>query len=119
MQIDRDRIVDAAVRGRSVAQALSDASTPSAIAGVLRGADATLAALAGALGPADEARRWLSELRHARLEIDGGDLLAAGVAEGPAVGAGLRAALAAKLDGRVRGREAELAEALRAARDAG
>jgi hypothetical protein len=49
------------------------------------------------------------------LEIDGADLLERGVAEGPSVGRGLRAALAAKLDGEARGREAELAVALRAA----
>jgi tRNA nucleotidyltransferase (CCA-adding enzyme) len=67
------------------------------------------------MGPADKARRWLDDLRDVRLEIDGTDLLAAGVPAGPAVGVGLRAAWSAKLDGRVKGREAELAEALRAA----
>ena len=51
-----------------------------------------------------------------RLEIDGDDLMAAGVPQGPAIGRGLGAALAAKLDGQVSGREAELAEALRGAR---
>ena len=66
-------------------------------------------ALAGALDAEAPARRWLDELRHVRLEIDGDDLLAAGVAAGPAVGAGLAAARAAKLDGRAEGREAELA----------
>jgi hypothetical protein len=54
-----------------------------------------------------------------RLTIHGDDLLAAGVAPGPQVGAGLAAALAAKLDGRAVGRDAELAEALRAARGHG
>jgi hypothetical protein len=43
-------------------------------------------------------------------------LLAAGVGQGPAIGRGLRAALAAKLDGRVSGRDDELAEAIRGAR---
>jgi hypothetical protein len=51
-----------------------------------------------------------------RLEIDGSDLIDAGVPQGPAVGRGLEAALAAKLDGRVCGREAELGEALQAAK---
>lgn len=50
-----------------------------------------------------------------RLEIDGGDLLAAGVPQGPAVGRGLRAAVAAKLDGHLDGREDELAAAVQAA----
>jgi tRNA nucleotidyltransferase (CCA-adding enzyme) len=72
-------------------------------------------ALAGALGPATEAREWLDTLRHVRLAIDGSDLLAAGVPEGPAIGRGLRAALAAKLDGQVSGRPEELAAALTAA----
>jgi hypothetical protein len=41
------------------------------------------------------------------------------VPRGPDIGRALRAALAAKLDGRAQGREAELAEALRAARTTG
>jgi tRNA nucleotidyltransferase (CCA-adding enzyme) len=60
--------------------------------------------------------RYVSEWRHVRLEIDGRDLLAAGIEEGPAVGRGLEAALAAKLDGRASGREAELRVAIEAAR---
>ena len=84
-------------------------------------APAEAVALAGSLAAQRSAtgeraaRRWLDELRLVSLEIDGEDLLAAGVARGPAIGTGLRAALAAKLDGRARGREGELAEALRAA----
>ncbi len=76
-------------------------------------------ALAGALGPERQARDWLDELRHVRLSIDGSDLLAAGVPEGPAIGRGLRAALAAKLDGGANGREQELAAALNAAAPSG
>lgn len=60
---------------------------------------------------------WIAELReHWRglaLEIDGSDLVAAGIPEGPAVGAGLRAALDRKLDGELSGgREQELEAAL-------
>ena len=72
-------------------------------------------ALAGAFGAQEGARRWLSELRHVELEIDGRDLLAAGVPSGPEIGIGLRAALAAKLDGETDGAEAELKRALAAA----
>ena len=79
------------------------------------GAPIELVALAGALGGEPQAREWLERLRHVRLEIDGRDLLVAGVPEGPAIGRGLRAALAAKLDRRASGREQELAEAVRAA----
>jgi tRNA nucleotidyltransferase (CCA-adding enzyme) len=113
---DRDTVLAAATRSEEVAAALERATRPSEIADALAGAGPEVAALAGALGPADAARQWLARLRHVRLEIDGHDLLAAGVTEGQAVGAGLRAALAAKLDGRAEGREAELAAALEAAR---
>jgi tRNA nucleotidyltransferase (CCA-adding enzyme) len=71
--------------------------------------------LARALGA-----KWLDEYvrewRFLALEIDGADLIAAGVPQGPALGRGLAAALRAKLDGEVAGREAELAVALEAAR---
>jgi tRNA nucleotidyltransferase (CCA-adding enzyme) len=62
---------------------------------------------------------WLERLRHVRLEIDGRDLLAAGVPEGPRIGLGLRTALAAKLDGRAAGAEQELQAALEAVRESG
>jgi tRNA nucleotidyltransferase (CCA-adding enzyme) len=116
---DRDAIVAAATRSESLARSLGAAERPSQIADAARGAEQELVALAGALGPAGAARAWLSELRHVALEIDGGDLLGHGIREGPSVGRGLRAALAAKLDGQARGREDELAVALRAARGTG
>jgi tRNA nucleotidyltransferase (CCA-adding enzyme) len=112
---DRDAIVLAAGRAGVVASALEAASAPSEIADAVGGSPPELVALAGALGAEPQAREWLERLRHVRLEIDGRDLLAAGVPEGPAIGRGLRAALAAKLDGRASGREPELAEALHAA----
>ena len=65
-----------------------------------------------ALVGGDNARRWLDELRHVRLEIDGRDLLAAGIPEGPEIGARLARALDRKLDGEVSGRDEELAAAL-------
>jgi tRNA nucleotidyltransferase (CCA-adding enzyme) len=112
---DRGPIVSAASRADQLAAELAATSRPSEIAEAAREAPAELVALAGALGPADPARDWLEQLRTVRLDIDGGDLLAAGVPQGPAVGRGLSAALAAKLDGRVSGREEELAVALGAA----
>jgi tRNA nucleotidyltransferase (CCA-adding enzyme) len=115
---DRDAIVASATRAEVVARALEAAQAPSAIAAAAAGAPLELVALAGALGPAGQAREWLERLRHVRLSIDGRDLLAAGVPEGPAVGRGLRAALAVKLDGGARDRDGELAEALNAATDA-
>lgn len=63
--------------------------------------------------------RWLDDYittwRDVELEIDGEDLLAAGVPEGRAIGRGLSAALEAKLDGEAGGREDELRIALSAA----
>ena len=112
---DRDAIVLAATRADDLARALAAARAPSEIASAVSGAPAELVALAGALGPERQARAWLETLRHVRLEIDGRDLLAAGVAEGPAIGRGLRAALAAKLDGRATGHDQELATAVSAA----
>jgi tRNA nucleotidyltransferase (CCA-adding enzyme) len=80
-----------------------------------RGGDPVELILARALGGA-WLDRYVAEWRRVSLEIDGGDLIAAGVPEGPALGRGLDAALRAKLDGEVEDREAELALALEAAR---
>ena len=74
-----------------------------------------LAAAAGGDWIEDYEREW----RGVALEIDGEDLMAAGIPEGPAVGAGLRAALDRKIDGGLRGgREEELEAALEVAREA-
>jgi tRNA nucleotidyltransferase (CCA-adding enzyme) len=113
---DRERVVSAAARARKLAAAFKGAQTPSEIAAAARGASPELVALAGGHGGADAAAAWLDRLRQVRLGIDGQDLLAAGVPQGPLVGRALQAALDAKLDGRVSGREAELAEALEAVR---
>jgi tRNA nucleotidyltransferase (CCA-adding enzyme) len=74
--------------------------------------------LARALGAA-WLDRYLLDWRSVRLEIDGDDLIAAGVRQGPAVGRGLDEALRSKLDGEIAGREAELRVALAAARGEG
>jgi tRNA nucleotidyltransferase (CCA-adding enzyme) len=113
---DREVIVATAIGAEPLASALSAATRPSELAGAASGAPPELVALAGALGPDAAARAWLDHLRRVALEIDGRDLLAAGVPEGPALGRGLDAALLAKLDGETRSREDELAVALQAAR---
>jgi tRNA nucleotidyltransferase (CCA-adding enzyme) len=112
---DRDVILAAANRAPALSRELERARRPSEIARAARGAPPELVAFAGALGPEAPARDWLQRLRFVELEIDGRDLLAAGIPEGPSVGRGLRAALEAKLDGEARGRDAELAVALQAA----
>jgi tRNA nucleotidyltransferase (CCA-adding enzyme) len=69
--------------------------------------------------PGEPVLRYLSDLRGARLEVTGDDLLAAGVPESPAVGDALRETLRRKLDGQVSGRDDELALALELARGGG
>jgi len=113
---DRDTIA-AARAADAIAERLRGASRPSEIAAVVDRARPELVALAGALGAERAATDWFGRLRHVGLQIDGADLLKAGVPEGPAVGRGLRAALHAKLDGRASGRDEELQIALSAARD--
>jgi tRNA nucleotidyltransferase (CCA-adding enzyme) len=87
---------------------LRAARTPSQIARAARGAPVEAVALVGG----ENARRWLTELRHVGLEIGGDDLLAAGVPPGPELGERLRHALDRKLDDGIGGREAELRAAL-------
>lgn len=71
--------------------------------------------LAARWAGADWLDDWVHEWRKVQLEIDGEDLMSAGVPEGPAVGRGLAAALAATLDGEATGREEQLRIALQAA----
>jgi tRNA nucleotidyltransferase (CCA-adding enzyme) len=100
-------------RAGELAAALTAAERPSELAAAARGWPVEAVALAGALGAEDPARRWLDTLRHVRLAIDGRDVIAAGIPEGPAVGAALARALAARLDDAIpAGRDAELRAAL-------
>ncbi|MEA2324250.1 MAG: hypothetical protein QOD81_4100 [Solirubrobacteraceae bacterium] len=103
---ERDTV--AAASRYSTGAPLRTARTPAEIARAARGAPVEAVALAGG----ENARRWLDDLRHVRLEITGDDLLAAGVPQGPAIGERLRRTLDRKLDGDVRGRDAELRAAL-------
>ena len=98
--------------GSELAQA--GPSKPSQAVALARGREPAELLVARALGA-----EWLDDYvgvwRDTGLEIDGADLIAAGVPEGPAVGRGLAAALRLKLDGEIAGREQELAAALAAA----
>jgi tRNA nucleotidyltransferase (CCA-adding enzyme) len=120
LQAERDRAVHAAATGLpggEVHLAASDPSRPSeavALATAYGAVERVLARAAGANWLDDYLERW-SEVR---LEIDGTDLIAAGVTEGPAVGRGLAEAKRRKLDGEVSGRDEELAAAFAAAREA-
>ena len=113
---DRDRVAAAAAAvPRLIERA---AAPPSALAAARR--RRRRAARGGRAGGgvsetvAEPARRWLTELRHVRLEITGDDLLAAGVPEGPEIGRRLDVSLASQARWRASAdeREAELAAAL-------
>jgi tRNA nucleotidyltransferase (CCA-adding enzyme) len=103
---DRD-LVGAASRFVTGAP-LRAARTNAEIARAARGAPVEAVALVGG----ENARRWLDELREVRLEINGDDLRAAGIPQGPEIGARLQRVLDRKLDGELSGREQELAAAL-------
>jgi tRNA nucleotidyltransferase (CCA-adding enzyme) len=115
---ERDRAVLAAATGepgREVELAAAHPDRPSEAVELASAHQPLELVLARAMGAAwldDYVGRW----RQVKLEIDGGDLIAAGVPQGPALGRGLQAALRAKLDGEIEGREQELATALAAAR---
>jgi tRNA nucleotidyltransferase (CCA-adding enzyme) len=96
-----------------LATTLRQAQRPSQIVAHLRRRPPEMVALAGALGAEAEVRRYVESLRDVALEIDGRDLIAAGVPEGPQIREALERALTARLDGAIGpGREAELQAAL-------
>jgi tRNA nucleotidyltransferase (CCA-adding enzyme) len=88
---------------------------PSEAVALATSRDGTELVLARALG-AEWLDRYLGEWRGIALEIDGSDLIRAGLSQGPALGRGLEEALRRKLDGEIAGREEELAVALEVAR---
>jgi tRNA nucleotidyltransferase (CCA-adding enzyme) len=113
----RNQAVHAAAMGPPAGEVDLAAANPSrpsdAVALVLayNAVEMVLARASGAAWLDDYLEKW-SEVD---LEISGADLIAAGIAEGPAVGRGLAEAKRKKLDGEVEGREQELAAALEAA----
>jgi tRNA nucleotidyltransferase (CCA-adding enzyme) len=117
---ERERTVHSAILAPRIAERLQRARTPSQVYEVAHDAPLEAVALAAALAQAQgrgeaagAALRWLSQLRHVRLAIDGDDLLGAGVTAGPEIGRRLRLALSRKLNGELgEGREAELSAAL-------
>jgi tRNA nucleotidyltransferase (CCA-adding enzyme) len=104
--------------GREAELAAARPSRPSDAVELARGARPEELLLARAMG-AEWLDEYLRDWRSVSLEIDGADLIAAGLPEGPAVGHGLRAALARKLDGEIEGRDQELRVALEAAEERG
>ena len=114
----RDRALLAAALGPprgEVALAAANPERPSDAVALAALHDEIELVLARALG-ASWLDRYVDEWRDVTLEIDGSDLIAAGLSQGPALGRGLEEALRRKLDGELSGREQELAAALETAR---
>jgi tRNA nucleotidyltransferase (CCA-adding enzyme) len=117
----RDRAVLAAVLGTwgdAERLAAANPGRPSEAVQFARGADPVELVLARALG-AQWLDRYQAEWSRVALEIDGEELIAAGVPQGPQIGQGLAEALRRKLDGELSGRDEELAVALETARQSG
>ena len=112
----REAVLAAARGGDEVVRELAAArpTRPSEGVAAARGRSGVELALARALG-AEWLDRYVDSWREVRPAISGDELIAAGIAEGPAVGRGLAAALRAKLDGEAESREDELQIALDAA----
>lgn len=107
-------VLRAAARAPAIASEALAARRASQLAHVLSGLPVEAVVLAGAGGAAEPVRRWLDELRHVALRIDGDDLLGAGVPRGPQIGRRLSATLDLLLDGELADdRAAQLATALR------
>ena len=113
----RERVTRAARDAPALAEGLGAVElSPSAIHALLRDEPAEALALALALGVSPEpVLEWASRLRFVRLDINGDDLVAAGVEPGPSLGRALAETLRAKLDGEVAGRDDELRYALKVA----
>jgi len=114
----RDRTILAAALGRwgkAEKLAAANPARPSQAVMLARGTDPIELVLARAMG-AEWLDRYLEEWRDVKLQIDGEDLIAGGIPQGPRVGRGLTEALRRKLDGELSTRDEELAAALEAAR---
>lgn len=114
----------AAQRGPQLLAEVASTQAPSELDALLRPLHAETIVFALALpgaqpDAATAARQWLKVSHSGILEIDGTDLRSAGISEGPAIGRALAAASAATLDGRIAGREQQLALALDNARSGG
>jgi tRNA nucleotidyltransferase (CCA-adding enzyme) len=97
----RNRVVAAAAAVPRLLEELPGAGSPSQLRRIAGEVPPEGVALAGASSHAalEPARRWLREVRHVRLRIDGDDLLAAGIPEGPELGRRLEETLRRRLDG--------------------
>jgi tRNA nucleotidyltransferase (CCA-adding enzyme) len=105
---------EAAAGPKLTAELAAHNTAPSRIDALLSARKPATVCAAFALG-ADVISMWWADWQPLRLAISGADLVAAGVAPGPAIGRGLRAARAAALDGLADTPDAQLAAAMDAA----
>ncbi len=106
-------VLRAAAHAPALASRALAAERPSRLARILRGVPVEAVVLAAADGASAPVARWLADLRHVGLAIDGDDLLAAGMARGPQIGRRLAATLERRLDGEIRDdREEQIADAM-------
>lgn len=108
----------AAAGAGDLARALGDAASASAVDRLLGAAEPAAAVAALAEG-ADAVAAWWEGHRDRQIAISGTDLVDEGVPPGPAIGRALAEVRAAMLDGRVGGRDEQLALALRIAGEGG
>ena len=110
---ERECVARAALTGPHLAHTLDPGMRSSELYDLLHLEPLEALAVALAWGaPGEPVLRYVGDLRGARLEVTGDDLVAAGVPESPALGQALSETLRRKLDGEVSGREAELKLAL-------
>lgn len=102
-------------RAAELAAALDAAGAASDVDRLLAAADPATAVAALAEG-AEAVAGWWTGHRDHQIAVTGADLVGEGVAPGPAIGRALAQVRAAMLDGRVSGRDEQLALALRVAR---
>jgi tRNA nucleotidyltransferase (CCA-adding enzyme) len=101
-----------AAAGPRLAAALGDPGLSPSRVDALLGRARPGALVAAVAAGAPHAALWAAHWRDLRPAVDGSDLVAAGVRPGPAIGRALAAVRAAVLDGRVGGRDEQLALAL-------
>lgn len=115
---DRELVAASACAGRRVADLLRArlGAKPSEVNRILAGEPLESAVSAAAFADDPRVERvvsdWAENLRSVRLEITGADLAGAGVPESRALGRALEATLDLKIDGKVTGRDEELAAAV-------
>jgi tRNA nucleotidyltransferase (CCA-adding enzyme) len=109
---DAELIAGAVTVAPKLVDAAQNDAAPSELAALAEPAFPDAPLLALALDDLQALRRFVTELRHVRLEITGADLAALGLPESPRVGDILGELRRRKLDGELEGgREAELAAA--------